>query len=515
MATDSATPNILLIIADDLGESVVNIAGSGATRTIEVHTVDNSGTDITGAMPNTSLLLRNGLYFSGAWAHPACSPTRASIYTGLNPWKHGVGTPGTNPLPVLASNAGFTTLPNLLPTGYESGLFGKWHLGGVDDDATPTDHGWNRYIGALGGTLSDYYVWEVVDSATGYAEEPLDANLDVTQYATLRTVRDAANWINGLADDTPWFATVAFNTPHSPFHMPPGGYDPATPGDPADDQYLFNLMVQNMDGNIGRLFGTSGQPGGQRYFPPIAADQLSNTIIIFVGDNGAPDGVSPEEHKAEIYEGGVRVPMIIADGQALMNEINGQTIAPRFLHASRVNATASQMIHVTDLYATIVRLTDPAANAFPSDMDAKDFSTVVKNPAINRPVIKQPGGIPGGIIPKKPPLTSPPILNIVRSFNFSQWYTSTGNWATIRNGKYKLNFDGTLPEGSEYSLYQYVNGEIPDLEYPAVVDASVDVFNDALDGTNVDAQTNLNLLLDELLANYRRDDAMTEFPDPR
>ena len=76
MSTNSATPNILLCIADDLSEANVTIAGSGAARTIEVHNVDNSRTDIVGAMPNTSLLLRNGLYFAGAWAQPACSPTR-------------------------------------------------------------------------------------------------------------------------------------------------------------------------------------------------------------------------------------------------------------------------------------------------------------------------------------------------------------------------------------------------------------------------------------------------------
>jgi hypothetical protein len=514
MSTNSATPNILLIIADDLGESTVTIAGSGATRTIEVHTVDSSGTDIIGAMPNTSLLLRNGLYFSGAWAHPACSPTRASIYTGLHPWKHGVGSPLGNPQ--LDSGAGFTTLPSLLPSGYESGLFGKWHLGSIAG-TRPTDHGWDRHIGTLGGVLPDYYVWSVVDSDTGYAPVALDANVDVTQYATLRTVRDAATWINGLAADTPWFATVAFNTPHDPFHIPPGGYDAATagnplPADPANPDhhdYLFNLMVQNMDGNIGRLMGTTGQPGGQRYFPPIAADQLSNTIIIFIGDNGTPAGITLEEAKTEIYEGGVRVPMIITDGQALMNEINAQAVSPRFLHASRVNATASQMIHVTDLYATIVRLTDPAANAFPTDMDAKDFSVVVKNPAINRPVIKLPPSGPGGIIPKNPPVTSPPILNIVRTFNFSQWYSSSGNRATIRNAAYKLNFDENA--NPQYGLYQYVNGEIPDLEYPTIVDASVDVYNDALNGTNADAQTNLNLLLAELIANYQQDET-TPFP---
>lgn len=265
MSTNTTTPNTLLIIADDLGESTVNVTGSGATRAMEVHTVNSGGTDIIGALPNLSRLLRNGLHFSGAWAHPACSPTRASIYTGLHPWKHGVGSPMGNP--ELDSGAGFTTLPNLLPSDYVSGLFGKWHLGLVAG-TLPTDHGWDKHVGTLGGVLPDYYNWSIVDSDNNYTPVALDAVANPTDYATLRTVREAAAWINALDPATPWFATIAFHTPHDPFHVPPGGYDVATAGNPADDDYLFNIMTQNMDGNIGRLFGTNGQPGGLRYFPP-------------------------------------------------------------------------------------------------------------------------------------------------------------------------------------------------------------------------------------------------------
>ena len=179
--------------------------------------------------------------------------------------------------PVLDSGAGFTSLPNLLPGSYVSGLFGKWHLGGVSDAATPTDHGWDRHIGTLGGVLPDYYVWSVVDSATGYAG---GAGRECGRHAVRHAAHctDAAEWINANAAD-PWFATIAFNTPHDPFHVPPG-IRCGNGRQSADDDYLFNLMVQNMDGNIGRLIGTSGQPGGRRYFPPIAADQLSNTIIV-------------------------------------------------------------------------------------------------------------------------------------------------------------------------------------------------------------------------------------------
>ncbi len=123
------SPNILLIIADDLGQDVVNFP-SGTPRAMEVHT--NDGTvDIYGALPNISRLLRNGLYFSQAWAQPACSTTRASIYTGLHPWKNGVGHPDGAELD-SSKEKGFKTLPTLLPSHYVSGLFGKWHLGEVD-----------------------------------------------------------------------------------------------------------------------------------------------------------------------------------------------------------------------------------------------------------------------------------------------------------------------------------------------------------------------------------------------
>jgi len=76
MSTESETPNILLIIADDLGQDVVSMTGSDATRAIEVHTIDSAGVDIVGALPNVSYLLRNGLYFGQAWAQPA--PSSAS-----------------------------------------------------------------------------------------------------------------------------------------------------------------------------------------------------------------------------------------------------------------------------------------------------------------------------------------------------------------------------------------------------------------------------------------------------
>src|SRR5688572_32087256 len=109
-STQGQTPNILLMIADDLGEDLVNIGfkliDEKATRVIDVLTRDDDGLDIYGSLPNISRFLRNGLYFSQAWAQPACSTTRASIFTGLHPWKNGVGSPPG----LLDSKKGFKML---------------------------------------------------------------------------------------------------------------------------------------------------------------------------------------------------------------------------------------------------------------------------------------------------------------------------------------------------------------------------------------------------------------------
>ena len=488
--TQTESPNILLIIADDLGLDVVNIIGSGTTRAMQVHTNDGTN-DIYGALPNISRFLRNGLYFSQAWAQPACSTTRASIFTGLHPWKNGVGTPPGK----LDSKADFKTLPTLLPSNYVSGLFGKWHLGSVAG-MWPTDHGWDRHVGTLDGVLQDdkdsticYEKWYVEDSDSGYIKKTL-----TTDYPTWRTVNEAAAWIN--AQSAPWFATIAFHSPHYPYHIPPGGYDVATVGKPAvgkpaSDAYMFNVMAQNMDYNIGRLLGTSGLVGGPLYFTGIPENQLSNTIIIFIGDNGSDVAVALEEEKNEIYEGSLRVPMIIADGRAVMNEINGEAITPRYLYASRLNATCPLLAHVVELYKTIVRLADPSANAFPENTDSVDFSDVVTDHMFSLNA----------------------LTNQKRNFNFSQLYQAGSTKATIRNTAYKLNYRSS--KDPEYALYKYSAGEIP---YREDDDTADDLFEAALDdlltGKSSVESENLAALLDELTANYQRDETLT-FPDPR
>ena len=96
-------PNILLIIADDLAADNVLITDRSPQRMMYVMTGDVGGPMILGELDNLSVLLRNGLEFDQAWAQPACSTTRGSLYTGTWPWRNGVGNPGDPQLDPLVA----------------------------------------------------------------------------------------------------------------------------------------------------------------------------------------------------------------------------------------------------------------------------------------------------------------------------------------------------------------------------------------------------------------------------
>ncbi len=473
-------PNILLIIADDLGADNVLVTDRRPERRMYVITGEGSapphglpsGPIILGELAILSILLRCGLEFAQAWAQPLCSPTRGSVYTGTWPWRNGVGSPADPQL----DSALVTALPRLLgPEGYECGLFGKWHCGTLAG-RRPPDHGWDRHIGTLHGDVPDYMNWPKQDSDNGYAVVP-----NSTVYATRETVEDAGSWIAGLPVDTPWFATIAFHTPHEPFHTPPDGYQLPNGLPPATDSEKFNAMTQNMDYHIGRLLGTGAGPA----LHSIASDQLENTVIIFLGDNGSPEGIAPEEAKASIFEGGVRVPMSVADGQAGAREMRGRRPVPRFLAAAKLNRTSPRLVHAVDLYETITEIAQVRA-ALPTNIDSV---SLWRFPSLPDP---------------QPP---------TRQFNFAQWYSNGLKRVTIRKLDYKLNYE----HPNQWSLYAYYGGEVPGLENGSAQNIYSSALADIQAGVSNDAADNLNALLDELICsgNYAMDSAGTAWVDPR
>ena len=270
---EEAAPNLLLILADDYGLDWA--ACYGAANLPDT--------------PTLNALCARGLVFENAWANPVCSPTRATALTGRYAPRTGIGSVvGGRSL-----NAAELTLPTALAdSGYTSALIGKWHLGG--DLSAPNDFGFAHFSGLFRGGLPDYRAWtKVVDGV----------EVDETRYATTAQVDDALAWLQQQdAQAGPWFLQMAFTAPHSPFHVPPEDlYRVALPANPSNSEQ-YHAMIEAMDTELARL---------------LAAIDLDNTVVVFIGDNGTPrqvarDPVAQNRAKDTLYEGGIHVPMIAA-----------------------------------------------------------------------------------------------------------------------------------------------------------------------------------------------------------
>ena len=192
-------PNILLIVADDLGVDNVSAYEEQPNHSAQTPVIDN--------------LASNGILFRNTWANPQCSPSRASLLTGRHAFRHGVTHPG-GAVSILSSSE--ETIAEILSaSGYATALFGKWHLGGTSG-VYPTDQGFDYFSGTLSSGVADYFDWTktIITSQGG---SPTTVN--ETRYATRVVAIETIDWVNQQTE--PWFVEVAFNAPHSPFHVPP------------------------------------------------------------------------------------------------------------------------------------------------------------------------------------------------------------------------------------------------------------------------------------------------------
>lgn len=355
-------PNILLIIADDYGAEAASLYPglSGETGQAPV--------------PNIEALARNGLVFDDAWASPVCSPTRGTIVSGLYGYRTGVTTVG-NVLPTSTVTL-FDRIAADSPVNYEQALFGKYHLGGGSIDPRPggsfpqaanilqhvRDLGITTYRGILGGGLTDYFNWTTFD-----INGPALAN---TTYATTALTDYAIDFIHQhrtRKPDEPWFLYQAYNGPHaanggnSPYQVPPRELhhtDLSSVGDPKPGTYATNVPVyqaniQALDTEIGRLLGEV---------------DLTNTVVVFIGDNGVPDPVKDKNGglraaKGSAYEGGVRVPLVVAGAGVTRRGREDQLFVTTDLYATILSLAGVPVSHVNNSYSITPLLTDAAASS--------------------------------------------------------------------------------------------------------------------------------------------------------
>lgn len=311
-ARPDVLPNVLLIIADDLGVDKLGVYDEGSN---------------VPSTPTIDSLAANGVLFRNAWAHPVCSPTRAAIVTGRYAFRTTVGSVGDD---LLLEETTFAEA--IAPYGYTSAIIGKWHLGNDGGTTSPNQQGWVLHSGTFGGGVGrSYYNWtETVNGETARVQE----------YATTRTVRETEEWIRSQIG--PWVVNLSLNAPHTPFHSPPdelhtydlNGLDPDS-----DPIPFYNASIQALDTEIGQLL--------QRL-----EGYLDDTLIVFVGDNGTPGRVveAPfSSSKGSMYEGGVNVPLILS-GPLVENP----------------GRETEDLVHVRDLFATIVELASIGSFSNPS-----------------------------------------------------------------------------------------------------------------------------------------------------
>lgn len=339
-----AQPNILVIVADDLGIDAMNGYNIGSTS--------------LPTTPNLDALRTQGLRFNNAWVTPVCSPTRSSILSGQYGSKTGVlGVPGELPLSYETLFEKVTAQTN---NTYSTAVFGKWHLGGNDND-NPNMQGVQHFAGVTGGAVQDYNSWNYNLNGTVTTS---------TEYATTKFTNDAIAWIDQQTQ--PWFVWVAHVAPHSPFHVPP---DPNTYSQTNTNnrrgQYL--AAIEALDYEIGRLYNS------------LTAAEQANTLLIFIGDNGTPGQVlrvyASGHGKGSLYEGGIRVPMFaVGNGVSRIGEVEDGLVQGIDIHATVldiINANFSEGVDNSRSFKEV--LTDANAPTNPYNYSESNDGKTIRN----------------------------------------------------------------------------------------------------------------------------------------
>ncbi|MDG2089747.1 MAG: sulfatase-like hydrolase/transferase [Gammaproteobacteria bacterium] len=393
VSNQNAAPNILVIIADDLGVEQLAAFGIGTQPA---------------STPNLDRLAQQGMSFSNVWAQPICSPTRATLLTGRYGFRTGIGsaTPervageypeinrsdsdepelsffeGATDKPVeiyedlgpvfqtfrsfyindgLLNGPPFPSayglklnelgLPALLKNSnseYSTAALGKWHLGDNRNGwlQHPSNVGFDYFSINMLNQPESYFTW--FENVNGLIEKR-------TGYTPEQKVDDAISWVGSQGNDKPWLLWLAFNLPHYPHHVPEVEGLNSSEIEASDPRAALDVMTARLDQEIGRLLAG------------IDEETLENTIVVLIGDNGTTGEANdppfhPERGKFTLYEGGVRVPLIITGPGIPQGE------------------QSSVMVNSTDLFATLIEL---SGNEVPESLehDSVSLAPYFANPA--------------------------------------------------------------------------------------------------------------------------------------
>ncbi|HGJ67191.1 TPA: N-acetylgalactosamine 6-sulfate sulfatase [bacterium] len=288
LSKEKKKPNIIFILTDDLGYGDLSCYG---------------GTDLE--TPNIDNIASSGIKFENFYANcPVCSPTRASVLTGMFPDL--VGVPGvirthiTNSFGYLSSIA--VLLPKVLKSaGYDTALIGKWHLG-LESPNTPNEHGFDHFHGFLGDMMDDYYTH--LRHNINYMRLNME-KIDPEGHATELFTEWSIDYIKQKArSDKPFFLYLGYNAPHTPIQPPDEWLKCVKDRNPNIDDRRAKIiaLIEHLDDGVGRVVKAVDDAG-----------LSEDTLIMFVSDNGGdlPAGASNKPlhgGKGQMFEGGIKVP---------------------------------------------------------------------------------------------------------------------------------------------------------------------------------------------------------------
>lgn len=300
-------PNIILIITDDQGIGDLGYTGNPFVKT-----------------PHIDQLARKSMRFTNFHVNPVCAPTRAAIMTGK--YAQTTGIYDTYNGGAIMATEEITLAEILKANGYETGIFGKWHLGD-NYPFRPIDQGFTHSVVHRGGGIGQPGDYENFFAGDRSYFDPVlfhnEKKLRTTGYCSDVFTNEALAFIKSRRQP-PFFIYLAFNAPHTPLQVPQQYYDlyrkisledykkefrdtdadveKMTEKDLEDARKVYG-MVTNIDDNIGRIIRT------------LQSENIAdNTIVIFMSDNGPQQRRYKAGYrglKGSVYEAGVRVPFFI------------------------------------------------------------------------------------------------------------------------------------------------------------------------------------------------------------
>lgn len=324
----TSQPNVLILLADDLGYGDLSCYGSQS-----IHT------------PHLDQLALEGKTYTQFYTGSAvCSPSRVSLLTGKYPLRYDVRKHFSDKEEHLPTSA--QTLAELLgENGYMTAHIGKWHLGGLrpqDYEARakgelanpgPLEHGFDHYLSNIEGApirpqlIKDRKLYR--EGGQYLIENDRRIDPDSAHWTEIK-VREAIRFIaKSQQQEKPFFMNLWFDVPHTPYEPAPEPHlSKYRKRGIEGDQLLFRSMVSHLDAQIGKLI---------EYLKK--EDLFDQTIIVFASDNGPAFQGNPgpfKGGKTDLHEGGIRVPLL--------------TVWPGHIPA---NSRSFQLTHMADLLPTI------------------------------------------------------------------------------------------------------------------------------------------------------------------